>query len=158
MYNESDLLVVEALEQEMFDGLTPSELAAVCSTLVFETRGPETEAVADMPTKASARAWTELMSLWAGVHEQERERGLELTREPDPGFARRAHGWAAGAPLEDVLGADDAPGDFVRSTKQLIDLLRQLAEIAPGTELRGKIQTALEGLQRGVVAYSSLDL
>ncbi|MBA2273863.1 MAG: DEAD/DEAH box helicase [Actinobacteria bacterium] len=158
VYNESDLLVVEALEQELFDELSPSELAAVCSTLVFETRGPESEAVADMPTKASAQAWAELMSLWAGIHNQERERGLELTREPDPGFARRAHQWAAGAPLEDVLGADDAPGDFVRSTKQLIDLLRQLAEIAPGTELEAKIRTALEGLQRGVVAYSSLDL
>jgi ATP-dependent RNA helicase HelY len=158
VYNESDLLVVEALEQQLFDDLSPSELAAVCSTLVFETRGPEIEAVADMPTEASALAWTELMSLWADIHEQERVRGLELTREPDPGFARRAHHWAAGAPLEEVLGADDAPGDFVRSTKQLIDLLRQLAEIAPGAELGEKIRTALEGLQRGVVAYSSLDL
>ena len=158
VYNESDLLVVEALEQQLFDELSPSELAAVCSTLVFETRGPEIEAVADMPTEASALAWTELMSLWADIHEQERVRGLELTREPDPGFARRAHHWAAGAPLEEVLGADDAPGDFVRSTKQLIDLLRQLAEIAPGAELGARIRTALEGLQRGVVAYSSLDL
>jgi ATP-dependent RNA helicase HelY len=83
---------------------------------------------------------------------------LDLTREPDPGFAEKAHMWASGKPLENILDETDAPGDFVRSTKQLIDLLRQLQEIAPTPELSDKIATTLEELNRGVVAYSSLEV
>jgi ATP-dependent RNA helicase HelY len=85
-------------------------------------------------------------------------RGLELTREPDPGFARKAYWWASGSPLEKVLGEDDAPGDFVRSIKQLVDLLRQLEEIATSPQLAQKMRTAIESLNRGVIAYSSLEI
>ena len=53
VYNESDLLVVEALETGLFDSLVPADLAAVCSTLVYEPRGPETGVVGDLPTAAA---------------------------------------------------------------------------------------------------------
>jgi ATP-dependent RNA helicase HelY len=85
-------------------------------------------------------------------------RGLELTREPDPGFSQQAYQWASGAGLEDVLGPDDAAGDFVRSTKQLIDLVRQLIDAVPEGELLEGLRTCADSLHRGVVAYSSLDL
>jgi hypothetical protein len=51
---------------------------------------------------------------------------------------------------------DDAPGDFVRSVKQLVDLLRQLGEIVPPGALADHIEEAIGGLHRGIVAYSSL--
>ncbi|MBA2311499.1 MAG: hypothetical protein H0V97_01720, partial [Actinobacteria bacterium] len=55
-------------------------------------------------------------------------------------------------------GPDDAAGDFVRSTKQLMDLLRQLEDIAPQDDLAAELRLAVDALNRGVVAYSSLEL
>ena len=156
VYNESDLLVVEALERRLFDDLSPADLAAVCSSLVYETRGPEAPELVHLPTKASEEAWKALIKLWKQIRRDEDKRALELTREPDPGFAEQAYMWATGAPLDDVLGEDDAPGDFVRSVKQLVDLLKQLADVAPAGPLARTIDEAIKGLHRGVVAYSSL--
>lgn len=158
VYNESDLLVVEALERGLFDDLDASELAAVCSTLVYEPRGPETGVLHELPTPATKSVWAELMRLWRTIKKQEEQRGLDLTREPDPGFATRVHRWASGAPLEDVLGEDDPAGDFVRVMKQLTDLLRQVEEVAPSEDLGGRVRAAIDGIQRGVVAYSSVDI
>jgi len=157
IYNESDLLVVEALTRGLFDNLDAPELAAVSSTLVFETRGPEPPPITTMPTDTSRVAWKELMGLWEQIKEDEEARGLDLTREPDPGFAERAYRWAAGSPLEFVILEDDPPGDFFRNVKQLIDLLRQIEEVAASDVVAQHAGEAVEGLNRGVVAYSSIE-
>jgi ATP-dependent RNA helicase HelY len=158
IYNESDLLVVEALERGLFQALDPAELVAVASTLVYESRGPERPQFDRMPTDQSQGAWLALGSLWRDIRKLEEEHGVDLTREPDPGFAELAHAWASGWSLGEVLDEDDAPGDFVRSVKQLVDLLRQLGEVIPPGELRNTLSRAVDGLHRGVVAYSSLEI
>ena len=158
VYNESDLLVVEVLERGMLDDLDAAELAAVCSTLVYEPRGPETGVTYELPTAAARTVWVELMRLWRRIKKEEELRGLDLTREPDPGFAQRVYKWASGAPLQEVLDEDDPAGDFVRVMKQLTDLLRQLEEVAPNEALAIKVRAAIDGIQRGVVAYSSLEI
>ena len=71
------------------------------------------------------------------------------------------HRWAAGARLESVLrDADLAAGDFVRWCKQLVDLLGQIEQAAAraegGAALRRAAQDAIDGVRRGVVAYSSV--
>jgi superfamily II RNA helicase len=43
-----------------------------------------------------------------------------------------------------------APGDFVRVSRQLVDLLRQLREAAPA--MRDEASQALKSVDRGVVA------
>ena len=79
---------------------------------------------------------------------------LELVREPDPGFCDQLYQWASGKPLEEVLeDGDMSAGDFVRSTKQVWDLLRQLADVAP-EPLSGRCRDAARAIYRGVVAYS----
>jgi ATP-dependent RNA helicase HelY len=157
VYNEADLLVMEGLEHGIFDGLDASGLAAVLSTVVYEARGPEVQPPGHLPTVGSARAWTELVALRDEIRKQEGTRALDLTREPDPGFAERAYLWASGASLDEVLGPDDAPGDFVRTTKQLVDLLRQIEVVADGSPLAGTVRDSIKRLHRGVVAYSSLE-
>jgi ATP-dependent RNA helicase HelY len=158
VYNESDLLVVEAVEAGLFDELDAPEIAAVLSSLVYETRGPEVPEVTELPTANSSQVHRDLMKLWRTIKRQEESAGLDLTREPDPGFASKAHKWAKGMDLDKVLDEDDAPGDFVRSMKQLIDLLRQIEEIAPNADLATRVRDTIESLQRGVIAYTSLDL
>ena len=47
--------------------------------------------------------------------------------------------------------ADVAPGDFVRNIRQLIDLVRQLAQVAPDPRTREAAHLAVALLRRGVV-------
>jgi ATP-dependent RNA helicase HelY len=51
--------------------------------------------------------------------------------------------------------ADLQAGDFVRWTKQVIDLLDQVSQVADGQVARTARQ-ALEAIRRGIVAYSSV--
>jgi ATP-dependent RNA helicase HelY len=46
-------------------------------------------------------------------------------------------------------------GDFVRNVKQTIDLLRQLAAVAPNPSTAATVQAAADACLRGVVAASS---
>ncbi|HVL63994.1 MAG TPA: DEAD/DEAH box helicase [Actinomycetota bacterium] len=158
IYNESDLLVTEAIARGVLDGLDAAEIAAVCSTLVYETRGPEPPPVASFPTEHSFRAWKDILDIFGEIKAHEEARGLELTREPDPGVADKAFRWAAGAPLDLILTEDDAPGDFVRWVKQLIDLLRQIEEVMAPGPASDAVRDAIDGIHRGVAAYSSLDV
>ena len=159
VYAETDLVVVEAMHRGVWRDLDPAELAACASSLVYETRGadgpPGDPPVA--PTRAVEAALDALAELQEEVHAHEQAGGLSLTRQLDPGFADLAYRWAKGDPLEDVLAAEDiTPGDFVRVTKQLIDLLRQVAQVADDPEVQSTARAAVEACQRGVVAYSSL--
>jgi ATP-dependent RNA helicase HelY len=60
--------------------------------------------------------------------------------------------WANGSSLNQVLkGSDMSVGDFVRSTKQLVDLLGQIANAAP--DLNRRCREAVKLIDRGVVTY-----
>lgn len=158
VYNESDLLVVEMLHAGVLHSLAPPEIAAVCSALVYEARGADVPAPPPMPTRAAEAAWRSVRNLWRDIHRDEDEHGVELTREPDPGFAPLAYDWAAGAELDEVLDEDQAAGDFVRSVKQLVDLLGQLEDVTADPALEESLRATIASLHRGVVAYSSLEV
>jgi ATP-dependent RNA helicase HelY len=60
--------------------------------------------------------------------------------------------WSTGSTLDSVLRETDvAPGDFVRNIRQLIDLIRQLSQVAPVPATRDAAQSAVATLRRGVV-------
>jgi ATP-dependent RNA helicase HelY len=153
IYNEGDLLVAEVLEQKILDDLDVASLAAVVSTLVFETRGVAIEPA--WPNENVRQGYVRVRRLWRSIEQVEDARGVSLCREPDPGFVDAIHAWTAGEPLEDVLAFSEmSPGDFVRSAKQVWDLLRQLVDVAPDDELAGRCRKAAAGVYRGVVAYA----
>ena len=81
---------------------------------------------------------------------------VELCRELDDGFAAPIHRWAEGELLEDVLRETGmAPGDFVRNCKQLLDLLRQIEEVAPDA-VAATVRQARAAVNRGVVVYTGV--
>ena len=84
--------------------------------------------------------------------EAETRSGLLRTRRVDFTLARVLRRWASGEQLGKVLGnAEVAPGDFVRSARQVADLLRQIVEVGrPGC--RGAARQAVQAIDRGVVA------
>ena len=157
VYSETDLLVVECLRSGLWDDLTPAELAAVVSALVHETRRPD-DVGPPVPTGPVQAALREMARVWERLSRAESEQGLSFLREPDPGFAWAAWRWASGAALDQVLVDDQemTAGDFVRSCKQLVDLLGQVADVAAlgGSPLRRTARQAVEAVRRGVVAYS----
>lgn len=152
-YNESDLLVAEALTRGWLRELDPAELAALVSTFVFESRGP-IELTGNLPTQATRRAHGKIVRLAEGIRKREERDGLELTRGTESGFAEVVYRWCRGASLEEVLGDDWTAGDFIRSCKQTVDLLHQMQEAAADPELAEPLRAAVEGVNRGVVAYS----
>jgi ATP-dependent RNA helicase HelY len=86
----------------------------------------------------------------------EESAGLPVTRAPDPTFLALAHAWAAGERLADVLEDEDVTaGDFVRVVRQLIDLLRQIGDVAPVPSTAQAARAAAEALHHGVVAVSA---
>jgi ATP-dependent RNA helicase HelY len=155
IYGESDILVGEAIETGLFEGLEPAEVAALVSTMVYESR-ERTPTIGEMPTAASAERYESLQRIWRRVRRTEDDHQVQLCRELDAGFATPVFHWAEGKPLEDVLRETEmAPGDFVRNCKQLIDLLRQIEEVAP-TATRSLVRVARDGVLRGVVAYTGV--
>ena len=87
----------------------------------------------------------------------ERTGGLAPHRPPDAGFFGAAHGWTAGHDLEAVVGADELTGgDFVRSMKQVIDLARQVADVAPVAATRDAARSVARTAFRGIVADGTM--
>ncbi len=155
-YHEADLLVAEAMASGLLDGLAPAELAALVSAFTYEHRGPGVPPPPWFPSRRVRARWVELERLADDLRADEEAAGLPPTRPPDPGFAALAHAWAAGEPLGDVLSDEElSGGDFVRNVKTLIDLVRQVGEVAPDAETARSARQAAEALHRGVVSISS---
>jgi ATP-dependent RNA helicase HelY len=156
LYHESDLLVVEAIEQGLFDDLDPAALAALVSCLTYEHRSPEDPPSPWFPSTALRARFDDLARIADRLaHDEERAR-LPTTRRPDAGFVPLAFGWAGGEDLADVLDDEDlSGGDFVRNVRQLLDLLRQVAELAPDPRTAAAAREAGDRLSRGVVSASS---
>ena len=151
VYHESDLLVAEVLRAGVLDDLEPAHLAGVASSLTFEAR----RAGDEPPVPRQARVVERLAaveSLAAGLRADERKVGLRRTRRPDGGLARSVVAWASGGTLDRVLrDAEVAPGDFVRNVRQIIDLVRQVGQVAPEAATRANADLAVALLRRGVV-------
>ena len=151
IYAESDLLLTESIRRGLLSDLNGAELLAVVSCMIFETRSSENIAP-KMPSAKVTSTITEVLSLWAELEKIEADFGVQTQREPDAGFAFISYRWATGNSLANVLkGSDMSVGDFVRSTKQLIDLLNQIA--GASENLRPTCKDAIKKIDRGVVAY-----
>lgn len=150
VYNELDLLLTEALERGLFWSLQPAELAALASCFVYEPRTDQPSEIV-WPTATLAGRWADIELLAKELERAERDARLPLTRRPDPGFVELAFRWASAGDLEELPHrAGIAAGDFVRISRQLVDLVRQLRDVAP--EIADEARTALRAIDRGVVA------
>jgi ATP-dependent RNA helicase HelY len=96
-----------------------------------------------------------LLRISDALYAHETAARLPPTRRPDATFFALAHAWASGETLERVLDDEDlSGGDFVRTTKQLIDVLRQLGDTALSPATARTARAAADALSHGVVAIS----
>lgn len=155
-YHECDLLVAEAMCSGLLDGLDPATLAGLVSSFCYEHRGPVAPPQPWYPSRQARERFGRIDALAGELVADEEAAGLPTTRLPDPGFVALAHAWAAGGPLGDVLEDEDLTGgDFVRTVKNLVDLLHQVGDVAPVPDTAQAARAAAEALNRGVVAASS---
>jgi ATP-dependent RNA helicase HelY len=184
LYTELDLLAAECLRRGQWDGLSPAELAACVSALSFESRQADHAQPPRLPKGRVPETLAAMVRTWGELDQLEKDHDLAFLREPDLGFAWAAYRWARGVKLETVLeeAPDLTPGDFVRSVKQLIDLLDQIALAIPAASsapsappdrpdpqddpstsptlatptLAATARAAIYAMRRGVIAYSAV--
>jgi ATP-dependent RNA helicase HelY len=157
IYGDRDLLVAESLRLGLWNMLDVPSMAAMAATLVYEPRRDEgTLSERFLPRGEFRTALDETQKLWAELDDLEQEHQLPGSIPPAPGLALAMHRWARGASLDGVLeDAELAAGDFVRWTKQTIDLLDQLSVVAD-LPVGPIARQALDAVRRGIVAYSAV--
>lgn len=152
IYGETDLLIAELIKRGSFDMLEGAELVSVLSALVFEARRDESPKI---PKGAVEEALNDMIHQWSQIQSNEIEIGLQPMREPDLAFCWASYRWASGHSLAAILrGSELTVGDFVRSMKQIIDLLRQIANASP--HLAQTVENALKRIDRGIVSYAGI--
>ena len=154
IYGERDLLVAESLRLGLWKSLDAPALAAMAASLVFEPRRDEgVPNERNLPRGPFREAFDQTTDLWARLDDLERDNRLPGTNPLSTGLDSRDASVGERGSLDNSLSlADLAAGDFVRWTKQTIDLLDQLSVVADppvGTTAR----KALDSIFRGIVAY-----
>jgi ATP-dependent RNA helicase HelY len=157
IYGERDLLVAESLRRGLWDRLDAPSLAAMAAALIYEPRRDEGQAdERNLPHGPFRAAFDATGDLWSDLDDLERDRRLPGSSPLATGLCLAMYHWAKGGRLDTVLRETDlAAGDFVRWTKQTIDLLDQLSVVADAP-VGSTARKALDAIRRGIVAYSSV--
>ncbi|WP_353809915.1 DEAD/DEAH box helicase [Agromyces sp. SYSU T00194] len=153
IYGERDLLVAESLRRGLWTQLDAPSLAAIAAAIVYEPRRDLVDADERMLPRGAFRiALDRTRDAWSELDDVEREHRLSGSEPLATALCTPMHAWARGDSLGAVLEvADMAAGDFVRWTKQVIDLLDQLGTAAdPAVGATARL--AIDAIRRGVVA------
>jgi len=157
IYGERDLLVAESLRLGLWNDLDAPSLAAMAAALIYEPRRDEGQAdERNLPHGPFRAAFDQTGDLWSNLDDLERDKRLPGSNPLATGLCLGMYQWAKGGRLDNVLKETDmAAGDFVRWTKQTIDLLDQLSVVAD-SPVGATARKALDSIRRGIVAYSSV--
>ena len=163
IFCESDLLVARCLEAGVWEQLAPSDLAAVASAVIYESRFEEDEWLVAIPSGPITESMNAMQRRWEAIHGCEKRHNVSITSQPQLGLVWPMYRWARGEPLAQALKAADGPypmpgGDFVRWARRTVDLLHQIGDAAraidtaSSRELSGNAFAAVDLVRRGVVA------
>ena len=167
IYGDRDVLVAECVRHDLFRGLDTAGIAAMCCMLSYEPRRDD-EGEPRLPGGAAfAAAHDRVLDAWVQLDDLADRYRLPRAEMPHAGLASAMHSWASGSPIEHVLEASGiGAGDFVRWTKQTIDLLDQIAQACEAVlqagidedrlgELAQSARGARRAVRRGIVEASS---
>lgn len=128
IYGDRDLLIAECVRRDAWAGIDAAGLAALCCALTYEPRRDD-DGDPRVPGGVFPRVFEATLDVWVEIDDLAESHRLPQTEPPHPGLALAMHAWATGGTLERVLEISWASaGDFVRWSKQTIDLLDQLAQ------------------------------
>ena len=154
IYGERDLLVAEALREGVWSKLDAATLSGLIAALVYEARRDDEHTQPRFPRGDFQDAFERTVSLWSALEKSSKRHKLRATDPIDAGVSYAIHRWVSGSNLDNVLyEADLLVGDFIRLSKQIIDLLEQVSRAA-AEPLKSTANQAIEKMKRGIVAYS----
>ena len=88
------------------------------------------------------------------LKEIETQHRMDSLRDMDPGFVWLTLKWARGQSIARVLKTSDLQaGDFVRWSKQVIDLLGQISLASEDPEVASAARASSDLINRGIVAW-----
>lgn len=154
IYGERDLLVAECISRGVWRGLDSAAMAAMAAALVFEERGDDSEVEPKLPRGNFRDALERTEAIQGELHDLQSEYRLKKEQPLDLGLVWGMYRWATGARLDDVLKISGLlAGDFIRWSKQVVDLLDQLSSSADAEVAQTSFE-AIDLVKRGIVAYS----
>ena len=154
IYGDRDLLVTESLRAGIWKPLDAPGMAAMAAALVYEARRDDENLEIKLPRGNFEDILVRTETIWEDLEHLSRQHKLPGTNPLDPGLCLPIYRWATGAKLDAVLSqADLLPGDFIRWTKQIVDLLDQLSQTAE-PDIAETAKNAVDKVKRGIVAYS----
>ena len=159
VYAERDLLISECLRSGLWEGLESADLAAAVSACVYEPRlAAQSLGLPLAPGSRLGEVLREEVRLSRSINDLEALARIESSSGAEPALAGAVRAWAEGADLAEVLEACElTAGDFVRWSKQLLDVLGQLACLVPAEDAAPERRRALTALSAGA-AQASLDV
>ena len=159
-------MLTEAVFQGVLDPLNPMEIAAVCSSLIFQDRRAA-EDISELPS-AARTAVSEMKSIAAMLASAQSDSGIETVVEDFVaeylkfGLSTVTYEWACGVPFVDICRLTEVQeGTIVRTLVRLDEVLRELAKIAKVTgdaALFEKAEEASVLIKRDICFCSSLYL
>ena len=154
IYGERDLLIAECISHGAWKDCDPAAMAAMAASLVYEGRSDEGEFEPKLPKGNFRDALERTESIQEDLLELQERHRLKKEQALDLGLTWAIYRWATGSRLDDALKlAGLLAGDFIRWSKQIIDLLDQLSQSAD-PELAETSYRAIDLVKRGIVAYS----
>jgi ATP-dependent RNA helicase HelY len=154
IYGERDLLIAECINQGVWKNLDAASLAAMAAALVYENRRDDGDFEPKTPKGEFRVALDATEAIQQRLYELQEEYRLPKENALELGMVWGVYRWATGARLDDVLKLTGLlPGDFIRWSKQIIDLLDQLANGADA-DVAETAYKAMDLIKRGIVASS----
>ncbi len=153
VFSERDFLISELIAHRFFEQLSATQCVAVISACTYDGR-LESKFSPRLP-QSLEDPLNSLLSHWIRVSSIEESNGLTPLKEPSWDFVWHSYRWANGHSLHSILRESEiSPGDFIRSIRQVIDLLGQLSEVMP--QCSATLREAIHRIDRGIVAYSGV--
>lgn len=152
VFHELDVVIAEVLWSGVLESLSQADLVVLMSAFVYESRSRDTDPSESVPPKHLRDAGAAVRQIHRQINSQLDQATLAPLRDLDFGMSGAILVWYNGGSLSSSLSDEEyAAGDFVRAVRNLIDLLNQIAEIAPSATVRENAKLACEKLDRGVV-------
>jgi ATP-dependent RNA helicase HelY len=122
--------------------------------LVYESRRDDDGEQITLPEGDLGDVIDEMFRLWGELKDIESQHRTDYLPEMDINFVWPMLRWSRGQTITKVLrNSDLQPGDFVRWTKMVIDMLSQISMATDDEKVSRTARQAMNSLERGIVAW-----
>jgi ATP-dependent RNA helicase HelY len=154
IYGERDLLIAQCLNSGVWQRLDPAGMATMAACLVYEGKGEESDVEPKLPRGVFQEVLAETEAIQEVLFELQSKYRLPKEQRLQLDIAWGVYRWVTGAKLQDALKISGLlAGDFIRWSKQIIDLLDQIS-VSADAQVAETSYKAIDLVKRGIVAHS----